>query len=110
MDTLLAVLVVRGIEAAESETAMKTRTLEDGMAVKVADEYGRIHDGLVTNCWGIREVEDGKPGPCINVLFVTSDKTKRDQYGDQIERLSSTSHKLSTEAPGRYWFFPDEVF
>lgn len=89
---------------------MKTRTLEDGMHVKVADEYGQLHDGLVTNCWGTREVEDGKAGPCINVLFVTSDKTKRDQYGDQIERLSSCSHKLSTAAPGRFWFFPDEVF
>lgn len=86
------------------------RTLKNGMAVKVADEHGVIHDGLVTNQWGPSEVEDGKAGPCINVLFVSEDETKRDQYGTQIERLSSTSHKLSTSAPGRFWYFPDETF
>jgi len=86
------------------------RTMTNGMCVKVADEHGVIHDGLVTNCWGNSEVEDGKAGPTINVLFVTSDPAKRDQYGEQIERLSSCSHKLNTQAPGRFWFFPDETF
>lgn len=89
---------------------MKKRVLKDGMHVKVVDEFGKLHDGLVTNSWGDTEVEDGKPGPCINVLFVSDDTSKQDQYGTQIERYSSTSHKLSTEAPGRYWFFPDETF
>ncbi len=86
------------------------RKLENGMHVKVVDEVGTLHDGLVTNCWGNNEVEDGKAGPTINVLFVTSDPTKRDQYGEQIERLSSCSHKLNSHAPGRYWYFPDETF
>lgn len=86
------------------------RTLSKGMAVKVVDEVGTLHDGLVTNNWGHTEVENGKAGPTINVLFVTADESKRDQYGDQIERLSSCSHKLNSHAPGRYWFFPDETF
>jgi len=86
------------------------RKLENGMHVKVVDEVGVVHDGLVTNCWGNSEVEDGKAGPTINVLFVTADTSKRDQYGDQIERLSSCSHKRNSHAPGRYWYFPDETF
>jgi hypothetical protein len=55
-------------------------------------------------------VEAGKPGPTINVLYVVDDPAKRDPYGNQIERLSSTSHKLNSSAPGRYWYFPDETF
>ena len=86
------------------------RTLLEGMAVKVVDEVGGIHDGLVTNCWGIREVEAGKPGPTINVLYVSTDPAKRDQYGEQIERQSSCMHKLNTSAPGRFWYFLDETF
>lgn len=86
------------------------RTIKDGDHVKVVDEYGVLHDGLVTNSWGSADTEDGQPGPCINVLFVSQDPSKRDQYGEQIERLSSCSHKLSTEAPGRHWYWPDETF
>ena len=86
------------------------RTLKIGQYVKVVDETGYTHDGLVTNQWGNEKVKDGTAGPCINVLYVVDDPAKRDPYGNQIERLSSTSHKLSTTAPGRYWYFPDEMF
>ncbi len=86
------------------------RTLNIGQFVKVVDEHGHVHDGLVTNQWGNKTVKDGVAGPCINVLYVVDDEAKRDPYGNQIERLSSTSHKLSTTAPGRYWYFPDEKF
>jgi hypothetical protein len=89
------------------------RTIKDGQYVKVVDESGRLHDGLVTRQWGSIEgtvVKDGEAGPCVNVLFVTDDQAKTDPYGLQIERLSSCSHKRSTTAPGRYWYFPDEVF
>lgn len=96
---------------AVSEAVMKTRTIKDGDHVKVVDEHGYLHDGLVTNSWGNQsEYEDGKPGPTVNVLFVSNDPAKRDQYGEQIERLSSCSHKLNSHAPGRYWFWPDESF
>jgi hypothetical protein len=86
------------------------RTLKIGQYVKVVDEVGITHDGLVTNQWGTEKVEAGKPGPTINVLYVVDDPAKRDPYGNQIERLSSTSHKLNSSAPGRYWYFPDETF
>jgi len=68
-----------------------------GDSVFVVDEYGKLHNGLVTNGWGaVRS--------CLNVIFVSEDKTKVDQYGTQLERLSSCSHRDDTEAPGRYWF------
>lgn len=86
------------------------RTLSKGMTVKVVNEVGKLFDGLVTNNWGNAEVEDGKAGPTINVLYVTDDDSKTDPYGNQIERLSSCSHKLNSHAPGRYWYFPDETF
>jgi hypothetical protein len=86
------------------------RTLSKGMAVKVVNEVGKLFNGLVTNNWGNTEVEDGKAGPTINVLYVSDDDSKTDPYGNQIERLSSCSHKLNTAAPGRYWYFPDETF
>jgi len=86
------------------------RTLSKGMTVKVVNEVGKLFDGLVTNNWGNTEVEDGKAGPTINVLYVTDDDTKTDPYGNQIERLSSCSHKLNSSAPGRYWYFLDETF
>lgn len=86
------------------------REVKNGMFVKVVDEVGRTHDGLVTNCWGGTKVPDGKPGPTINVVYVSDDSTKTDPYGQQIERLSSCSHKLNTAAPGRFWHFPDETF
>lgn len=86
------------------------RTIKTGQHVIVADEYGVKHDGLVTESWGSAATKDGDAGPCINVLFVTAAQDKRDQYGSQIERLSSCSHKLSTPAPGRFWYWPDETF
>ena len=102
---------VRGNGAAESETVMnKERSIKNGDHVMVMDERSVLHDGLVTNCWASGPTKDGEPGPTINVLFVTADESKRDQYGDQIERLSSCSHKLRTTAPGRYWYWPDETF
>ena len=86
------------------------RSIKNGDHIKVVDEHGVLHDGLVTNGWQSEPTPDGKAGPTINCLFVTADATKRDQYGDQIERLSSTSHKRNTTAPGRYWYWPDEMF
>ncbi len=89
---------------------MKERSVKNGDHVMVVDQHGVTHDGLITNCWSSGPTPDGKAGPTINVLFVTGDASKRDQYGDQIERYSSTSHKLNTTAPGRYWYWPDETF
>lgn len=76
---------------------MNGEVVQTGQTVKVVDEVGVLHDGLVTNAWG---EGDSNVQNCINVLFVTKDPAKR----DQIERLSSCSHRDDTSAPGRYWF------
>lgn len=86
------------------------RTISIGDHVKVVDETGNLHDGLVTQQWGQpgRVIKDGESPPAINVVFVTSDAAKTDPYGGQLERLSSCSHRSMTTAPGRYWYFRDE--
>jgi hypothetical protein len=69
-----------------------------GDAVVYHDEVGSPHSALCTTDWGM----------CINVLFVSADNAKTDQYGRQIERQSSVSHAKHA-AHGRYWRWPDEV-
>jgi hypothetical protein len=84
------------------------RTLLIGQHVKVTDEVGVEHDGLVTANWGNDVIKEGSTPPTINVLYVTNDPAKRDPYGNQIERLSSCSHRSQTTAPGRFWDWPKE--
>lgn len=86
------------------------RTISIGDAVKVVDEVGVLHDGLVTQQWGQpgRVIKDGENPPAINVMFLSADETKSDPYGRQIERLSSCSHRSMTTAPGRFYYFPNE--
>lgn len=79
---------------------METRTPKKGQHVKVVDEFGNLHDGLVTNCWNMT----------TNVVYVTDNDAKTDQYGNQVEHQTSCMHKRDTSAPGRYWYFPDETF
>lgn len=85
------------------------RTISIGDHVKVVDEQGRLHDGLVTQQWGApgRVLKDDER-PAINVAFISADEDKMDPFGRQIERLSSCTHKNYQGAPGRYWFFADE--
>lgn len=81
-----------------SNTQPTGETVKIGQAVKVVDEYGRLHDGLVTNVWG------NGPHTCANVLFMSPNEDKNDSYGRQPERLASCSHRDSGSAHGRYWY------
>ena len=72
---------------------------ELGQHVLYTDERGKDHDSLVTAVWS---------ETCINCLFVSSDETKRDDYGRQIERPSSVTKGGPTSAHGRYWRFTGE--
>jgi N-acetyl-anhydromuramyl-L-alanine amidase AmpD len=48
-------------------------------------------------------------GPqCINIIFISSDETRTDSFGRQIERRSSCCHKTMVQAHGNYWRFTDE--
>lgn len=88
-----------GTEAAESEGIVE-RDRKVGDTVVYTDEQGTPHNALVTNWWGPQ---------CCNLLFVVSDEAKKDPYGQQIERRSSSVHKSMQQAPGNFWRYPDEV-
>lgn len=71
-----------------------------GEHVVYCDPKGVDHDALCTIDWG----------GCINVVYVSDDESKQDQYGRQIERnaTSVTDGDNESAAHGRYWRFPDD--
>lgn len=110
------------------------RAFKKGCHVIYFDEYRRPHDAIVTNWFhggpdGQTEAEaqrihDERQAtnsperrssfyrPSCNLVYVTTDKTKTDPYGDQIERNTSTSYgrqQGSTPFLGRCWAWPDEA-
>lgn len=77
---------------------MKRRP-EIGEPVIYCDPKGIDHPALVTIDWG----------RCINVVFVTPDETRKDQYGRQIVHETSVSDADSdSTVHGRYWRFPED--
>jgi hypothetical protein len=75
-----------------------------GDVVQVVTEDYEQRSALVTCVHG--EFVEGQLPPCINVAYVSSDPSKRDPYGSQIERMSSLQHQAATvnmRTPGRYW-------
>jgi len=83
-----------------------------GDAIVYHDENGGFHNALVTAYWGNPLTEDGSPSPyigCLNLVFVSADTARRDQYGRQIERLTSISHGSTQTTHGFYWRWPDEA-
>lgn len=79
---------------------MNKETVTIGEAIKVVDEHGVQHDALCTQNWG----NDTGEKNTINIVYISKDANKRDQYGAQKEHLSSCQHRDMTTAPGRYWF------
>ena len=89
------------------------REYKVGQHVVFVDPKGIHHDALVTIWWHRNDVPTyqsptGEPG--CNLVFVSDDERKSDQYGRQLEeRFTSVLHKSFQPAPGNYWMFPDEV-
>jgi len=77
--------------------------LSIGSHVLFTDEHFVEHDALVTAIWG-----DPEKKPTINLLYVSGDDSKTDQYGRQIERPTSIQHAKDNSAGGYCWRFPDE--
>jgi plastocyanin len=77
---------------------MEERIVEVGDVVKYVDENGREHNAIVLINHG------NTPTSAINVAYVSSDTTKTDSYGRQIERASSVSRKSEYTANGRYYY------
>lgn len=79
--------------------------VEIGDSVKFVDEYGVEHNALVTTVFsgGSAHPGDDGPMPAVNVVYVTRDDTKHDQYGRQIERKTSVVNKAHQAAHGMFW-------
>ena len=67
------------------------------------DPTGKPHNALVTAVWS------QLPNGCLNLVYVSSDQNKQDQYGRQIERATSVNHKDYMRVHGSYWRFVDET-
>ena len=103
------------------------KQLTEGDKVIYIDEFGREHDALLTAVWGERshqtlQLRDGEElpkgwasldyviEPSVNLIFVSPDKDRKDSYGRQIERRSSSVHMLPNQAAyGNGWCMPDQV-
>lgn len=74
-----------------------------GTLVTLTDEYRRQHPALITRVWNV-DLE-GEPN-YVNVVYVSKDSSKTDQYGNQIERSTSVGIKNEANAgAGRYFEF-----
>lgn len=71
-----------------------------GDVVVFVDSIGKQHNAVVTAWWS---------ETCCNVVFVSGDESKRDDYGRQLERSTSVMHKSSPgTAHGYYWMWPGD--
>lgn len=71
-----------------------------GEKVVYHDELGNPHDALVTAIYS---------DTCINAVFVSSDESRTDSYGRQIERTATCNHKSQNPTHGRYYRFDTEA-
>jgi hypothetical protein len=85
-------------------------SLHDGTHVRFVDATQQTHDALVTACWGTNVVDTEQLGntPSINIVYVTQDQTRRDQYGQQTVHHTSVVHRSKQTAPGMYWYMLQE--
>lgn len=95
------------------------RIFDIGQPVIYVDEHSFPRPALLTAIHGEKiELKEGmsvgnqKEGdtyyPCVNLVFTSGDEAKTDNYGRQIGREASVSHKNDSSAHGRYWMWADE--
>ncbi len=63
------------------------------------DTKGKGHEVLVTAVHNDH---------VINIVRVSNNKNEQDQYGRQLKRESSVTHKSMSQVHGNYWRFPWE--
>lgn len=81
----------------------KPYELHKGDHVIFVDAKGQEHDALVTEVFGSETWTRDYEGPCINVVFVSTDENRTDQYGRQLERVTSVVPLDRQFAKGMYW-------
>jgi hypothetical protein len=81
------------------------KTINIGERVIYVDPIGVEHDALITANWGAKEYDETKTlTTAINVVYVSGDEKRTDQYGRQTLHETSVTHQSSTSAHGRYWY------
>ena len=77
------------------------RELKVGQHVVFIDSLRKPHDAIVTAWWS---------QTCCNIVIVSGDEQKSDDYGRQIERHTSVCHKSAQGdvVYGMVFCFPDE--
>lgn len=80
--------------------------VEIGSVVVYVDALRKEFRALVTAVWdcGLPEGQE----PSINLLYVSDDEKREDEYGRQIIRETSVVHASNNSAPGNYWRFVDQ--
>lgn len=79
----------------------QTRDVHVGDVVIYYDPVGKPHNALVTAVWS---------KTCLNVVIISSDETKTDPYGRQIERYTSLGWLGQFgQVYGNNWGFADEA-
>lgn len=81
------------------------RSVKEGDHVRFFDEQWREHNALVTAVWG--EASETWM-PCINVVFVAPEESKKDPHGRQIERRSSVAHAATTKLKANSYLLAGE--
>jgi len=69
-----------------------------GGSVTFVDAYAVEHVALVTAVWGIPDSL-----PAINVVHVSEDESRTDQYGRQTVHNTSVVHESKQSAHGMFW-------
>lgn len=79
--------------------------MDEKKEVKVGDvvvwheSNGTPLNAIVTAVWS---------QTCINVVIVSADDSKTDQYGRQTERRTSCGYKDQNKVHGFYWRYPED--
>lgn len=74
--------------------------MQIGDSATYVDPTGKRRAAVVT---AVFDNPDISRMPSINVVYVSDDDAKHDQYGRQIERQTSVPHHAQQAAHGNYW-------
>lgn len=77
---------------------MEQAKLTVGGKVVFVDPVAVAHDALITAIWG-----DPNATPAINIVYVSDDEKRTDQYGRQTVHYTSVVHESMQSAHGNFW-------
>jgi hypothetical protein len=83
------------------------RNYEDVGQHVIYIDANRIPRPALVQTWWPQMGGSGQPG--CNLIVVSDDEKRRDQYGRQTEHFTSVVHKSAQPAGGWCWCWPDEL-